>query len=90
MINLTIHSLNNKSITAIDLANNSVVAYFNQSTPTPLDYTNIMVKVQTANTFTLGNLGHVARQIPEDWIYLFIAFSLIACVVATAWLFKRR
>jgi len=90
MINLTIQSLNNKSITAIDVANNSILASFNQSDTIQLNYTNVLVKVQTANTLTLSNLGHAVQQIPKDWILFFVAFTLIGCTIALAWMFKRR
>lgn len=90
MINLTIQSLNNKSITAIDLTNNSVIGTFNQSQATSLPNANILINVQTADTFTLSNLGHAVRQVPNDWIFFFIASALIVCAIATVWLFKRR
>ncbi len=90
MINLTISSLNNKSITAIDVTNNIILANFNQSEQIPLNYTNILVKIQTADTLSISNLGHAVNQMSNDWIFFFIAFLLVACAIVTAWLFKRK
>jgi hypothetical protein len=89
-INLTIQSLNNKSIIAIDQSNNSIIDTLNQSELTSLPYTNVMIKVKTGDTFNMGNLGTAVRKIPNDWIFFFVVFTLIACAIATAWLFKRK
>lgn len=90
MINLTIQSLNNKTIQAIQLSNNSIVATFNQSDITNLDYTNYLIKVQSADTFTMGNLGHIVRQPLNDPIFIFIAFLLLMCAISIALMFRRK
>lgn len=90
MINLTIHSLNNKTIEAIQLSNNSIIATFNQTELVNLNYTNYAIKIQSADTFTMGNLGHMVRQPLNDPIFIFIAFLLLACVVGLAMMFRRK
>lgn len=90
MINLTIQSLNNKTIKAINLSNNSIATTFNQSDVVNLDYTNFYIKIQSADTFTMGNLGHIVRQPLNDPIFIFIAFLLIACALTIAFIFRRK
>ena len=88
MINLTIQSLNNKSISVVDLATNTISS-MNQSQATELTYSNLLLKINTGDTFNMENVGHVARQIPDDFIYFFVLFGLIACVIAFAWMWKK-
>lgn len=88
MINLTIQSLNNKSISVVDLATNTITP-INQSQAVDLAYSNLLLKINTGDTFNMQNVGHVARQIPDDFIYFFVFFGLVCCVVAFAWMWKK-
>ncbi len=88
MINLTIQSLNNKTITAVSLSNNSLLSTFNQSVSTSLPYDNILVKVHTADTFTMGNLAAVLHKVPDNYVFGFILVLLIACTLGILYLAK--
>lgn len=81
-ITLTVQSTNNKTISAYNAGDNSLLSVFNQSQPTSLPYDNLLIKVQTASTFTMENVGTAVRHIPNDFIYLAVAFGLLFLTVA--------
>jgi hypothetical protein len=91
MINLTIVSNinNNKTIDITDIAT-GIVTTINQSETTNLNYSNYFIRAHTADTFNMQNLAHIPTQMTGDFVFYFIAFLILFCLVAMTFLFRRK
>lgn len=91
MINLTIQSLNNKTVSITNFDNfNKVYSNISNNLSIPLDYNNYLVEIGTkTSSLSLDNFWNNLSSITKDGIFLIISIIIIFTVIMVTKYFKK-
>lgn len=89
MINLTIQSENNKIIDIIDITNNSLLNSTSNNNTLNLNYTNLLIDIQTNSSTNFTKLYESGNNITNDVLWIFVILILFGCIFFAIKLIKK-